>query len=87
MDCGGIGHGKTTHVEMSCEGHNHTKENYSENTKVLRQAVEKGRGSDDESGGAQLRKSKASVRKEVDSKEYHNVVEVDLPIVKKGTQM
>ncbi|RWV96615.1 hypothetical protein GW17_00040657 [Ensete ventricosum] len=32
----------------------------------------KGRGSDDESSGAQLPKSKASVRKEVDSEEHHH---------------
>ncbi|RZS27045.1 hypothetical protein BHM03_00060473 [Ensete ventricosum] len=45
----------------------------------------KGRGSDDESGGAQLPKSKASVRKEVDSEERHNATEVDLSIAKKRT--
>ncbi|RWW73669.1 hypothetical protein BHE74_00018437 [Ensete ventricosum] len=33
--------------------------------------------------GAQLPKSKASIRKEVDSEEYHSVVEADLPNVKK----
>ncbi|RWW11907.1 hypothetical protein GW17_00024451 [Ensete ventricosum] len=42
----------------------------------------KGRGSDDESSGAQLPKSKASVRKEVDSKEHHSAAEADLPIAK-----
>ncbi|RWW55863.1 hypothetical protein BHE74_00037464 [Ensete ventricosum] len=47
----------------------------------------KGRGSDDESSGAQLPKSKVSVIKEVDSEEHHNAVEADLPIVKKGIQM
>ncbi|RZR72164.1 hypothetical protein BHM03_00010826 [Ensete ventricosum] len=47
----------------------------------------KGRGSDDESGGAQLPKNKVSVSKEVDSKEYQNAVEADPPITKKGTQM
>ncbi|RRT35896.1 hypothetical protein B296_00021219 [Ensete ventricosum] len=47
----------------------------------------KGRGSDDESGGAQLPKSKASVRKEVDSEEHHSATEADLPIAKEGTQM
>ncbi|RWV84828.1 hypothetical protein GW17_00053433 [Ensete ventricosum] len=44
----------------------------------------KGRGSDDESSGAQLPKSKASVRKEVDSKEHHSAAKADLPIVKEG---
>ncbi|RZR97861.1 hypothetical protein BHM03_00027105 [Ensete ventricosum] len=44
----------------------------------------KGRGSNDESRGAQLPKSKASVRKEVDLKECHSVAEADLPIGKKG---
>ncbi|RRT62831.1 hypothetical protein BHM03_00014984 [Ensete ventricosum] len=44
----------------------------------------KGRGSDNKSRGAQLSKSKASVRKEVDSEECHSVAEADLPIVKKG---
>ncbi|RRT31383.1 hypothetical protein B296_00045938 [Ensete ventricosum] len=48
---------------------------------------QKGRGSDDESRGAQLHKNKALGIKEVDSKECHSVVEVDLPIMKKGTQM
>ncbi|RRT70194.1 hypothetical protein B296_00018137 [Ensete ventricosum] len=47
----------------------------------------KGQGSDDESEGPQLPKSKALVRKEVDSKECHSVVEVDLPIAKKGMQI
>ncbi|RWW57543.1 hypothetical protein BHE74_00035658 [Ensete ventricosum] len=44
----------------------------------------KGRGSDDEFSGAQLPKSKASVRKEVDLEERHGAVEADLPIVKEG---
>ncbi|RWV79455.1 hypothetical protein GW17_00059411 [Ensete ventricosum] len=47
----------------------------------------KGRGSDDESSGAQLPKSKVSVRKEVDSEEHHSAVEADLPIAKEGMQM
>ncbi|RZS05573.1 hypothetical protein BHM03_00036102 [Ensete ventricosum] len=47
----------------------------------------KGRGSDDESSGAQLPKSKASVRKEVDSEEHHSAAEADLPIVKEGIRM
>ncbi|RZR72797.1 hypothetical protein BHM03_00017139 [Ensete ventricosum] len=47
----------------------------------------KGRGSDDESSGAQLPKSKASVRKEVDSEEHHSAAEADLPIAKEGMQM
>ncbi|RRT84418.1 hypothetical protein B296_00005784 [Ensete ventricosum] len=47
----------------------------------------KGQGSDDESRGAQLPKNKALVRKEVDSEECHSVVEVDVLITKKGTQM
>ncbi|RRT53569.1 hypothetical protein B296_00030837, partial [Ensete ventricosum] len=47
----------------------------------------KERGSDDESSGAQLPKSKASVRKEVDSEEHHSTAEVDLSITKEGTQM
>ncbi|RWV89146.1 hypothetical protein GW17_00048723 [Ensete ventricosum] len=46
---------------------------------------QKGRGSDDESRGAQLPKSKASARKEVDLEECHSVAEADLPIAKKGT--
>ncbi|RWW37591.1 hypothetical protein BHE74_00057276 [Ensete ventricosum] len=45
---------------------------------------QKRRGSDDEFGGAQLLKSKALVRKEVDSEECHSA-KVDLPIVKKWT--
>ncbi|RWW16948.1 hypothetical protein GW17_00019142 [Ensete ventricosum] len=47
----------------------------------------KGRGSDNESSGAQLPKSKASVRKEVDSEEHHSAAEADLLIVKEGMQM
>ncbi|RZS20158.1 hypothetical protein BHM03_00052636 [Ensete ventricosum] len=46
-----------------------------------------GRGSDDESSGAQLPKSKALVRNEVDSEEHHNAAEADLPIAKEGMQM
>ncbi|RWV87297.1 hypothetical protein GW17_00050728 [Ensete ventricosum] len=42
----------------------------------------KGRGSNDESSGAQLPKSKASVKKEVDSEERHSAAEADLPIAK-----
>ncbi|RRT38021.1 hypothetical protein B296_00042818 [Ensete ventricosum] len=48
---------------------------------------QKGRGSDDESSGAQLSKSKASIRKEVDSEERHSTAVVDLPIAKEGIQM
>ncbi|RRT53408.1 hypothetical protein B296_00016709 [Ensete ventricosum] len=47
----------------------------------------KGRGSDDESSGAQLPKSKVFVRKEVDSEECHSAVEADLPIAKEGMKM
>ncbi|RRT48731.1 hypothetical protein B296_00014165 [Ensete ventricosum] len=47
----------------------------------------KGRGSDDESSGAQLPKSNTSIRKEVDSKEHHSALEADLPIAKEGIQM
>ncbi|RZR90963.1 hypothetical protein BHM03_00018970 [Ensete ventricosum] len=47
----------------------------------------KGRGSDDEPGGAQLPKSRVSVGKEVDLEECHSMTEADLPIVKKGMQM
>ncbi|RWW66917.1 hypothetical protein BHE74_00025681 [Ensete ventricosum] len=47
----------------------------------------KGRGSDDESNEAQLPKSKASVRKEVDSEEHHSVAEADLPIAKEAMNM
>ncbi|RZS19518.1 hypothetical protein BHM03_00051908 [Ensete ventricosum] len=47
----------------------------------------KERGSDDESSGAQLPKSKASGRKEVDSEEHHSAAEADLPIAKEEMQM
>ncbi|RWV85417.1 hypothetical protein GW17_00052794 [Ensete ventricosum] len=47
----------------------------------------RGRGSDDDSSGAQLPKSKASVRNEVDSEEHHRAVEADLPIAKEGMKM
>ncbi|RZS00648.1 hypothetical protein BHM03_00030372 [Ensete ventricosum] len=47
----------------------------------------KGRGSDDESSGAQLPKSKASVRKEVHSEEHHSAAEENLLIAKEGIQM
>ncbi|RRT44334.1 hypothetical protein B296_00018709 [Ensete ventricosum] len=47
----------------------------------------KGRGSDDESRGAQLPKSKVLIRKEVDSEECHSAAEVDLSIAKKGMEM
>ncbi|RZR94070.1 hypothetical protein BHM03_00022690 [Ensete ventricosum] len=42
----------------------------------------KGRGSNDESSGAQLPEIKASVRNEVDSEEHHSAAEADLPIAK-----
>ncbi|RWV85437.1 hypothetical protein GW17_00052775, partial [Ensete ventricosum] len=47
----------------------------------------KGRGSDVESRGTMLPKSKVSIKKEVDSEECPSAAEVDLLIVKKGTQM
>ncbi|RWW47793.1 hypothetical protein BHE74_00046175 [Ensete ventricosum] len=47
----------------------------------------KGRRSDDESSGLSYPKSKASVRKEVDSDEHHSAAEADLPIAKEGMQM
>ncbi|RWW48811.1 hypothetical protein BHE74_00045070 [Ensete ventricosum] len=47
----------------------------------------KGRGSDDESSGAQLPKIKVSVRKEVDWEEHHSAVEADLPITKEWMKM
>ncbi|RRT32169.1 hypothetical protein B296_00044190 [Ensete ventricosum] len=47
----------------------------------------KGQGSDDESSGAQLPKSKASVRKEVDTEEYHSAAEADLLIAKEGMKL
>ncbi|RWV78278.1 hypothetical protein BHE74_00058371 [Ensete ventricosum] len=56
-------------------------------TEGVRVGGRKGRGSDNESRGAQLPKSKASVRIEVDWEECHNAAKVDLPIVKKGTQI
>ncbi|RWW01504.1 hypothetical protein GW17_00035454 [Ensete ventricosum] len=37
--------------------------------------------------GAQLPKSKASIRKEVDSEEHYSTAEIDLPIAKEGMQM
>ncbi|RWV99954.1 hypothetical protein GW17_00037112 [Ensete ventricosum] len=43
----------------------------------------KGRGSDDESSGAQLPKNKASVRKEMDLEECHSAAEADLPMARK----
>ncbi|RRT81912.1 hypothetical protein B296_00011870 [Ensete ventricosum] len=46
----------------------------------------KGRESDDKSKRAQPPKSKTLVKKEVDSEECHNVVEANLPIMKKGTR-
>ncbi|RWW65168.1 hypothetical protein BHE74_00027540 [Ensete ventricosum] len=44
-------------------------------------------GKDDESRGAQLPKSQAFVRMELDSEECHSAAEADLPIAKKGTQI
>ncbi|RRT59822.1 hypothetical protein B296_00020371 [Ensete ventricosum] len=38
-------------------------------------------------GGDLIIQRKASVRKEVDSKEHHNAVEADLPIAKEGMKM
>ncbi|RZR90191.1 hypothetical protein BHM03_00018038 [Ensete ventricosum] len=47
----------------------------------------KGQGSDDESRGAWLSKSKVPVRKEIDSEECHIAAKVDLPFAKKRMQM
>ncbi|RRT34850.1 hypothetical protein B296_00049551 [Ensete ventricosum] len=47
----------------------------------------KGRESDDEYSGAQLPKSKVSVRKEVDSEERHSAAKADLLIAKEGMKM
>ncbi|RWW40101.1 hypothetical protein BHE74_00054508 [Ensete ventricosum] len=47
----------------------------------------KGQGSDDESSRAQLPKSKALVRKEVDLEEHHSAAKADLPIAKEGMQI
>ncbi|RZR86434.1 hypothetical protein BHM03_00013641 [Ensete ventricosum] len=47
----------------------------------------KERESDDESKRAQLPKSKALVRNEVESEEYRSVAEADLLVAKKGSQM
>ncbi|RRT42067.1 hypothetical protein B296_00021559 [Ensete ventricosum] len=47
----------------------------------------KEQGNDDESSGAQLPKSKVSVRKEVDSEKHHSAAQEDLPITKEGMQM
>ncbi|RZR72494.1 hypothetical protein BHM03_00014084 [Ensete ventricosum] len=44
----------------------------------------KGRENNDEFSGAQLPKSKASVRNEVDSEEHHSAVEADISIAKEG---
>ncbi|RZS04390.1 hypothetical protein BHM03_00034721 [Ensete ventricosum] len=43
--------------------------------------------SEDKADGAQLPKSKASARQEVDLEEHHSAVEADLPIAKEGMQM
>ncbi|RZR74882.1 hypothetical protein BHM03_00045488 [Ensete ventricosum] len=70
-------------------GHQHMGAVYHRGRKLLggHSGVEvggrKGRGSDDESSGAQLPKTKASIRKE-DSEEHHNAAEADLPIAKEG---
>ncbi|RRT68013.1 hypothetical protein B296_00006913 [Ensete ventricosum] len=44
----------------------------------------KGRGSDGESSGAQLPKSKVLVRKEIDSEECHSTIKANLSMVRKG---
>ncbi|RWW00089.1 hypothetical protein GW17_00036964 [Ensete ventricosum] len=71
--------------ELDCfSAHIRLREPASQRTKP---SGRKGQGSDDESSGAQLLKSKASIRKEVDSEEHHSAAEVDLPIAKEGMQM
>ncbi|RWV91933.1 hypothetical protein GW17_00045739 [Ensete ventricosum] len=54
---------------------------------VLKQAIERGEEVTMSPKGLSYPKSKASVRKEVDSEECHSAAEADLPIVKKGTQV
>ncbi|RRT32653.1 hypothetical protein B296_00015157 [Ensete ventricosum] len=49
--------------------------------------VERGEEATTSLVGLSYLKSKASVRKEVDSKEHHSAAEVDLPIAKEGMQM
>ncbi|RRT83289.1 hypothetical protein B296_00001343 [Ensete ventricosum] len=56
-------------------------------TKGVKAGGRKGRGSNNEPRGAQLSKSKAPVRKDVDSEERYSAIEADLLIAKKGTQM
>ncbi|RZS26754.1 hypothetical protein BHM03_00060138 [Ensete ventricosum] len=65
---------------LRCVGRGHTWRSRSPSGR-------KGQGSDDKSSGAQLPKSKASVRKEVDSEEHHSAAEADLSITKEGMQM
>ncbi|RZS26129.1 hypothetical protein BHM03_00059432 [Ensete ventricosum] len=74
-------------------GHQHMGAMYHRGRKLLgghngvKVGGRKGRGSDDESSGAQLPNSKASVRKEVDLEEHHSAAEADLPITKEEIQM
>ncbi|RWW52901.1 hypothetical protein BHE74_00040648 [Ensete ventricosum] len=49
--------------------------------------VERGEEATTSPEGLSYPKSKASIRKEVDSEEHHSAAEADLPIVKEGTQM
>ncbi|RWW12360.1 hypothetical protein GW17_00023977 [Ensete ventricosum] len=57
------------------------------NTVVLKQVVERGEEATTSLVGLNYPKSKASVRKEVDSEEHHSATEADLSIVKEGMQM
>ncbi|RWW38529.1 hypothetical protein BHE74_00056235, partial [Ensete ventricosum] len=57
------------------------------NTEVLRQVVERGEEAITSPEGLSYPKSKALVRKEVDSEECHSAVEADLLIVKKVMQI
>ncbi|RZS04061.1 hypothetical protein BHM03_00034333 [Ensete ventricosum] len=59
----------------------------SENPEVLKQVVQRGEDVTTSPEGLSYPKSKASVRKEVDSEECHSAAEADLPIAKKETQM
>ena len=63
-----------------------TKENCSENTKVMKQVVERDEEATTNPKGLNY-PNQASVTMEVDLEEYHNPAEADLPITKKLIKM
>ncbi|RRT61136.1 hypothetical protein B296_00017117 [Ensete ventricosum] len=77
----------SAHIHLREPDKSEDKAETARRTQWCRSRWSKGARKRNESSGAQLPKSKASVRKEVDSEERHRAVEVDLLIANKGMKI